>query len=188
MPKKFMKHAAPVDVYKRQAVLRAAEINADVIMLAKNVDGVYDSDPVQNPDAKKYDQISYDDVLAQHLSVMDSTATSLSMDNKIPVLLFALEDPQNIILSLIHILLDSAKEPALRQLRGSLALEAIIKAENIEATEEEVDAEMQKMADQYGLSLEDVKKYLRSADVEEQIKREKALKLVVDSASVKAAE
>ena len=79
------------------AVLRAAEINADVIMLAKNVDGVYDSDPVTNPDAKKYDQISYDDVLAQHLSVMDSTATSLSMDNKIPVLLFALEDPQNII-------------------------------------------------------------------------------------------
>lgn len=79
------------------AVLRAAEINADVMMLAKNVDGVYDSDPVQNPDAKKYDQISYDDILAQHLSVMDSTATSLSMDNKIPVLLFALEDPQNII-------------------------------------------------------------------------------------------
>ena len=79
------------------AVLRAAEINADVILLAKNVDGVYDSDPVTNPDAKKYDQISYDDVLAQHLSVMDSTATSLSMDNKIPVLLFALEDPQNII-------------------------------------------------------------------------------------------
>ena len=79
------------------AVLRAAEINADVIMLAKNVDGVYDSDPVQNPDAKKDDQISYDDILAQHLSVMDSTATSLSMDNKIPVLLFALEDPQNII-------------------------------------------------------------------------------------------
>lgn len=79
------------------AVLRAAEINADVIMLAKNVDGVYDSDPVKNPEAKKYDQISYDDVLAQHLSVMDSTATSLSMDNKIPVLLFALEDPQNII-------------------------------------------------------------------------------------------
>ena len=79
------------------AVLRAAEINADVIMLAKNVDGVYDSDPVQNPEAKKYDKISYDDKLAQHLSVMDSTATSLSMDNKIPVLLFALEDPQNII-------------------------------------------------------------------------------------------
>ena len=79
------------------AVLRAAEINADVILLAKNVDGVYDSDPMKNPDAKKYDQISYDDVLAQHLSVMDSTATSLSMDNKIPVLLFALEDPQNII-------------------------------------------------------------------------------------------
>lgn len=79
------------------AVLRAAEINADVIMLAKNVDGVYDSDPAVNPDAKKYDRISYDDILAQHLTVMDSTATSLSMDNKIPVLLFALEDPQNII-------------------------------------------------------------------------------------------
>lgn len=79
------------------AVLRAAEINADVILLAKNVDGVYDSDPAENPDAKKYDQISYNEILAQRLSVMDSTATSLSMDNKIPVLLFALEDPQNII-------------------------------------------------------------------------------------------
>lgn len=79
------------------AVLRAAEINADVILLAKNVDGVYDSDPVKNPDAKKYDEISYEEVLAQRLTVMDSTATSLSMDNHIPVLLFALEDPQNII-------------------------------------------------------------------------------------------
>jgi uridylate kinase len=79
------------------AVLRAAEINADVILLAKNVDGVYDCDPAKNPNAKKYDHISYDDVLAQHLTVMDSTATSLSMDNKIPVLLFALQDPQNII-------------------------------------------------------------------------------------------
>ena len=79
------------------AVLRAAEINADMIMMAKNVDGVYDSDPAVNPDARKYDRITYDEILAQHLSVMDSTATSLSMDNKIPVLLFALEDPQNII-------------------------------------------------------------------------------------------
>jgi uridylate kinase len=79
------------------AVLRAAEINADVIMLAKNVDGVYDCDPAKNKNAKKYDTITYDDVLAQHLTVMDSTATSLSMDNHIPVLLFALSDPQNII-------------------------------------------------------------------------------------------
>ena len=79
------------------AVLRAAEINADVILLAKNVDGVYNADPVKDPSAVKYDSITYDEVLAQHLMVMDSTATSLSMDNKIPVLLFALKDPENII-------------------------------------------------------------------------------------------
>ena len=79
------------------AVLRAAEINADVILLAKNVDGVYSADPNKDPDAVKYDTITYDDVLAQHLAVMDSTATSLSMDNHIPVLLFALKDPYNII-------------------------------------------------------------------------------------------
>lgn len=79
------------------AVLRAAEINADVILLAKNVDGVYSADPNKDPNAVKYDSITYDDVLAQHLAVMDSTATSLSMDNHIPVLLFALKDPYNII-------------------------------------------------------------------------------------------
>ncbi len=78
------------------AVLRAAEIGADVILLAKNVDGVYNADPVKDPTAVKYDSISYDEVLAQHLMVMDSTATSLSMDNHIPVLLFALKDPENI--------------------------------------------------------------------------------------------
>lgn len=78
------------------AVLRAAEIDADVILLAKNVDGVYSADPNKDPNAVKYDSITYDDVLAQHLEVMDSTATSLSMDNKIPVLLFALKDPENI--------------------------------------------------------------------------------------------
>ena len=78
------------------AVLRAAEINADVILLAKNVDGVYSADPKLDPDAVKYDSISYDDVLSKHLTVMDSTATSLSMDNKIPVVLFALRDPENI--------------------------------------------------------------------------------------------
>ena len=78
------------------AVLRAAEIGADVILLAKNVDGVYDSDPAVNPDAKKYDHLSYMDVLNQGLGVMDSTATSLSMDNHIPILVFALSDPENI--------------------------------------------------------------------------------------------
>lgn len=78
------------------AVLRAAEIDADVILLAKNIDGVYSADPHKDPTAVKYDSISYDDILAQHLEVMDSTATSLSMDNKIPVLLFALKDPENI--------------------------------------------------------------------------------------------
>ena len=79
------------------AVLRAAEINADVILLAKNIDGVYNADPAKDANAIKYDAISYEDVLAQHLAVMDSTATSLSMDNHIPVLVFALKDPENII-------------------------------------------------------------------------------------------
>lgn len=79
------------------AVLRAAEIGAEVILLAKNVDGVYSADPVKDPGAVKYDTISYEDVLAQHLMVMDTTATSLAMDNHIPVLLFALKDPRNIL-------------------------------------------------------------------------------------------
>ena len=78
------------------AVLRA-EIGAEVILLAKNVDGVYSADPNKDPNAVKYDVITYDEVLAKHLAVMDSTATSLSMDNHIPVLLFALKDPWNII-------------------------------------------------------------------------------------------
>ena len=79
------------------AVLRAAEIDADVILLAKNVDGVYTADPRLDPKATKIDTISYSDMLSQRLTVMDSTATSLSMDNDIPVILFALEDPQNIV-------------------------------------------------------------------------------------------
>jgi uridylate kinase len=79
------------------AVLRAAEIDADVILLAKNIDGVYTADPLKDPTATRYDSISYDDVLAQRLGVMDFTATSLSMDNNIPVLLFALKDPENIV-------------------------------------------------------------------------------------------
>jgi len=82
------------------AVLRAAEINAEVILLAKNIDGVYNADPAKDPSAVRYDSISYDDVLAQHLAVMDTTATSLSMDNHIPVLVFALKDPKNIIRAL----------------------------------------------------------------------------------------
>jgi len=78
------------------AVLRAAEIQADAILLAKNVDGVYSADPGKNPDAYRFDEISYDEVLARHLAVMDTTATSLAMDNSIPVLVFALKDPDNI--------------------------------------------------------------------------------------------
>lgn len=78
------------------AVLRAAEIGADAILLAKNIDGVYNADPNVDPKAIKYDSITYDEVLAQHLEVMDYTATSLSMDNNIPVILFALKDPNNI--------------------------------------------------------------------------------------------
>ena len=79
------------------AALRAAEINAEIILLAKAVDGVYDSDPHLNPDAKKFDSLRYIDVLSQGLGVMDSTATSLCMDNNIPILVFGLNDPENII-------------------------------------------------------------------------------------------
>lgn len=78
------------------AALRAAEIEADVILLAKKVDGVYDKDPHKYDDAKKYDELSYIKVLEQGLQVMDSTATSLCMDNNIPILVFALDNPENI--------------------------------------------------------------------------------------------
>ena len=78
------------------SALRAAEINAEIILLAKNIDGVYDSDPAKNPDAKKYDTLSYMEVLEKKLAVMDTTATTLSMDNKIPLLVFALKEPENI--------------------------------------------------------------------------------------------
>ena len=78
------------------AVLRAAEIQADAILLAKNIDGVYSDDPRKNPDAVRFDEISYDEVLARHLAVMDTTATSLAMDNSIPVIVFALAEPENI--------------------------------------------------------------------------------------------
>lgn len=79
------------------AALRAAEIEADVILLAKNVDGVYDKDPNKYSDAIKYDRLSYIEVLEQGLQVMDSTATSLCMDNSIPILVFGLEEEGNII-------------------------------------------------------------------------------------------
>ena len=77
--------------------LRAGEIQADMILLAKNIDGVYSADPKKDPGAVKYDAISYDQVLADHLQVMDLTATSLAMENHIPVMIFALADPQNIL-------------------------------------------------------------------------------------------
>ena len=78
------------------AALRAVEIGADAIRLAKNIDGVYSADPAKDPAAVKYDKITYDEVLKQHLAVMDSTATSLSMDNHMPIVVFALKDPENI--------------------------------------------------------------------------------------------
>lgn len=79
------------------AALRAAEIEAEVILLAKKVDGVYDSDPALNKDAKKYDKLSYIDVINKSLGVMDSTAASLCMDNKIPIIVFDLKSPDNIL-------------------------------------------------------------------------------------------
>ena len=79
------------------AALRAAEIDADIIFKATNVDGVYDSDPKTNPNAVKYDTLSFMDVLSRELHVMDSTAASLCMDNKLPILVFNLNDPQNIV-------------------------------------------------------------------------------------------
>jgi len=79
------------------AALRAVEIDADVILLAKNVDGVYDSDPNINPKAVKFDKISYLEVLQRELKVMDSTATSLCMDNGMPLHVFGINDPENLI-------------------------------------------------------------------------------------------
>ena len=78
------------------AALRAAEIEADVILLAKNVDGVYDKDPNKFADAKKYDKLTYMEVIEQGLQVMDTTATTLCMDNNIPILVFGIENEGNI--------------------------------------------------------------------------------------------
>lgn len=79
------------------AALRAAETESEVILLAKTIDGVYSADPKLDPSAVKYDKISYKDVLDQDLKVMDSTATALCKDNNIPLLVFAISDPENIV-------------------------------------------------------------------------------------------
>ena len=79
------------------AVLRATEIKADVILLGKSVDAVYDSDPKENPNAKKYDEVTYMEALEKDLKVMDSTAIAMCRDNNMPLLVFGIEDPENIV-------------------------------------------------------------------------------------------
>ncbi len=78
------------------AALRAAEMNADVILKATNVDGVYDKDPAKYPDAKKYTQVTHDEVLQKKLGVMDANAAAICRDNQIDILVFSVIDPQNI--------------------------------------------------------------------------------------------
>lgn len=77
--------------------LRAAEIEADIILKATKVDGVYDSDPNLNEDAVKYDNLTFADILTQELGVMDSTAASMCRDNSIPIIVFSVDDPHNIV-------------------------------------------------------------------------------------------
>ena len=79
------------------AALRAVETDADIILLAKKVDAVYDSDPNINPDAKRFDALSFNDILGRELGVMDSTAASMCRDNNMPILVFGLDDPKNIV-------------------------------------------------------------------------------------------
>lgn len=79
------------------AALRAAEIEAEVILLAKKVDGIYDKDPMENDDAQKYEKLNYIDILNKNLKVMDSTASSLCMDNDIPIIVFNLDVEGNIL-------------------------------------------------------------------------------------------
>ncbi len=78
-------------------VLRAIEVEADYILLAKAIDGVYDSDPAKNPDAKRYDTISIDDVISQNLQVVDMTASILARDNHMPMRVFALQEENSIV-------------------------------------------------------------------------------------------
>ena len=79
------------------AVLRGVEIEADAILMAKNVDGIYSADPNVDPTAVKYDVLTYDEVLAKHLKATDTTAMTLAMDNHMTLVCFALKDPENII-------------------------------------------------------------------------------------------
>ena len=79
------------------AVLRALEMNVDAMLLAKNIDGVYDSDPSKNPDAKRYDEVSIDEVIEKNLQVIDMTASIMCRDNKLPLLIFALKEEQSIV-------------------------------------------------------------------------------------------
>lgn len=79
------------------AALRAIETDSEVILLAKKVDAVYDSDPNVNPDAKRYDALSFNDILSKELGVMDSTAASMCRDNNMPILVFGLDEPENIV-------------------------------------------------------------------------------------------
>lgn len=79
------------------AALRAAETDADVILFAKTIDGIYSDDPKKNKNAIKYDEISYLDILNRELKIIDSTATSLCMDNKIPLIIFGIDRPENIV-------------------------------------------------------------------------------------------
>ena len=79
------------------AVLRAALIGADAVLLAKNVDGVYSADPKKDPDAVRFDSLTYEEVLEKRLAVMDSTATCIAMDTRIPIKVFALREPENIL-------------------------------------------------------------------------------------------
>ena len=78
-------------------VLRAIEVEADVILLAKSIDGVYDSDPAKNPDAKRFDEITIDDVIARNLQVVDMTASILARDNKMPMWVFSLNEENSIV-------------------------------------------------------------------------------------------
>ena len=78
------------------AALRASEIRAEVILKATKVDGIYDSDPKQNPNASRYETVSYTEALTKRLKVMDSTAFSLCMDNRVPIVVFDMSNPQNI--------------------------------------------------------------------------------------------
>ena len=79
------------------AAQRACEIQADLLMMAKNIDGIYDSDPKLNPAAKKYDHISYIDVIKNGIKAMDATAATMCMENNIPVIAFGLNEPQSIV-------------------------------------------------------------------------------------------